>query len=229
MSALTTLEMDLDCTHKESIKKFTRQSLVRWWYIKSEYIIRQRYKRQVFILNSKEHKYIFIEEKRSEKSAFFPSKNISKSKINKISDLSNEKGTKPVAENHRDRLSLCLSRAREWSSSNERWSTRKGKNRAKKHPRSSKLWCALAFSPREKKKKKKRRNDSSSLRLFFFDCFRGNKKSLIFFFRNQPSPRAMRNEIHSYLNLGGLEAGDGRDLLSSSKHDVYVDVFYLKS
>jgi hypothetical protein len=23
------------------------------------------------------------------------------------------------------------------------------------------------------------------------------------------------------LNLGGLEAGDGRDLLSSSKHDVY--------
>ena len=65
--------------------------------------------------------------------------------------------------------------------------------------------------------------------LFFLDCFRGNKKSLIFFFRNQPSPRAMRNEIHSYLNLGGLEAGDGRDLLSSSKHDVYVDVFYLKS
>ena len=65
--------------------------------------------------------------------------------------------------------------------------------------------------------------------LFFLDCFRGNKKSLIFFFRNQPSPRAMRNEIHSYLNLGGLEADDGRDLLSSSKHDVYVDVFYLKS
>ena len=130
----------------------------------------------------------------------------------------------------RDRLSLRLSLARGGSSSNERWSTRKGKNRAKKHPRSSKLWCALAFSPREKKKKKKkRRNDSSSLRLFFFDCFRGNKKSLIFFFRNQPSPRAMRNEIHSYLNIGGLEAGDGRDLLSSSKHDVYVDVFYLKS
>ena len=73
----------------------------------------------------------------------------------------------------RDRLSLCLSLARGGSSSNERWSTRKGKNRAKKHPRSSKLWCALAFSPREKKKKKKkkkkkRRNDSSSLRLFFF-------------------------------------------------------------
>ena len=38
----------------------------------------------------------------------------------------------------------------------------------------------------------------------------------------------MRNEIHSYLNLGGLEAGDGRDLLSSSKHDVYVDVFLFK-
>ena len=71
----------------------------------------------------------------------------------------------------RDRLSRCLSLARGGSSSNERWSTRKGKNRAKKHPRSSKLWCALAFSPREKKKKKKkkkRRNDSSSLRLFFF-------------------------------------------------------------
>ena len=35
-----------------------------------------------------------------------------------------------------------------------------------------------------------------------------------------------RRRKRSYLNLGGLEAGDGRDLLSSSKHYVYrVDVF----
>ena len=38
----------------------------------------------------------------------------------------------------------------------------------------------------------------------------------------------MRRIKRSYLNLGGLEAGDGRDLLSSSKHDVYVDVFLFK-
>ena len=37
--------------------------------------------------------------------------------------------------------------------------------------------------------------------------------------------RAVEN---THLNLGGLEAGDGRDLLSSSKHDVYVDVFLFK-
>ena len=38
--------------------------------------------------------------------------------------------------------------------------------------------------------------------------------------------RLLRRRKRSYLNLGGLEAGDGRDLLSSSKHYVYrVDVF----
>ena len=37
----------------------------------------------------------------------------------------------------------------------------------------------------------------------------------------------MRRRKRTYLNLGGLEAGDGRDLLSSSKHYVFskVDVF----
>ena len=35
-----------------------------------------------------------------------------------------------------------------------------------------------------------------------------------------------RRRKRTHLNLGGLEAGDGRDLLSSSKHNVYrVDVF----
>ena len=35
-----------------------------------------------------------------------------------------------------------------------------------------------------------------------------------------------RRRKRTHLNLGGLEAGDGRDLLSSSKHYVYmVDVF----
>jgi hypothetical protein len=32
----------------------------------------------------------------------------------------------------------------------------------------------------------------------------------------------LRRRKRSYLNLGGLEAGDGRDLLSSSKHYVYI-------
>ena len=31
----------------------------------------------------------------------------------------------------------------------------------------------------------------------------------------------MRRRKRTYLNLGGLEAGDGRDLLSSSKHYVF--------
>ena len=43
------------------------------------------------------------------------------------------------------------------------------------------------------------------------------------------SGNAKKRTRRTYLDLGGLEAGDGRDLLSSSKHDVYVDVFYLKS
>jgi hypothetical protein len=32
----------------------------------------------------------------------------------------------------------------------------------------------------------------------------------------------MRRRKRTYLNLGGLEAGDGRDLLSSSKHYVFL-------
>ena len=63
---------------------------------------------------------------------------------------------------------------------------------------------------------------------FFCDCFRGNK-NLSFLLLSKSSFTARDAKRNSYLNLGGLEAGDGRDLLSSSKHDVYVDVFYLKS
>ena len=185
MSALTTLEMDLDCTHKESIKKayihssVTRCSMMIYkkriykTTIQTAGVYPKQQGTKIYLL------FVWSKEKRSEESAFFPRKYLKKSKINKISDFPTKKESnqwRKHRENHhlhpqRDRLSLSLSvsLARGGSSSNKLWSTRKGKNRAKKHPRSSKLRHSLAFSPREKKKKKKkRRNDSSSLRLFFF-------------------------------------------------------------
>jgi hypothetical protein len=123
MSALTTLEMDLDCTHKESIKKayihssVTRCSMMIYkkriykTTIQTAGVYPKQQGTKIYLL------FVWSKEKRSEESAFFPRKYLKKSKINKISDFPTKKESnqwRKHRENHhlhpqRDRLSLSLS------------------------------------------------------------------------------------------------------------------------
>ena len=193
MSALTTLEMDLDCTHKESIKKayihssVTRCSMMIYkkriykTTIQTAGVYPKQQGTKIYLL------FVWSKEKRSEESAFFPRKYLKKSKINKISDFPTKKESnqwRKHRENHhlhpqRDRLSLSLSlslsRAEDPHPTNYDQHA-KGKieqRNIRVHLNSDMLWLFLLARRRRRRRRRREETILHHYGSFFFDCFRG--------------------------------------------------------
>ena len=75
---------------------------------------------------------------------------------------------------------------------------------------------------------REKRYGIKNFRILFADI-RARARILESIEKNKTRQKQQRSVTITYLDLGGLEAGDGRDLLSSSKHYclfiVFVDVF----
>ena len=186
MSALTTLEMDLDCNKwkkKVSLSSFSHSLQIEK---KSEIVLKR------FSLSSALVGAAII--------AINQSKNIFSIEWSRKSALRQKerRSARGVLHSIRADSDLSLSRARE-----------RGFHRLRTVP----FFLTCEFSYLLKLDTQKVNSERNA---------RARSESDEIFSRE----RLLRRRKRSYLNLGGLEAGDGRDLLSSSKHYVYrVDVF----
>ena len=188
MSALTTLEMDLDCNKwkkKVSLSSFSHSLQIEK---KSEIVLKR------FSLSSALVGAAII--------AINQSKNIFSIEWSRKSALRQKerRSARGVLHSIRADSDLSLSRARE-----------RGFHRLRTVP----FFLTCEFSYLLKLDTQKVNSERNA---------RARPESDEIFSRERVLRRRRRKRTH--LNLGGLEAGDGRDLLSSSKHYVYrVDVF----
>ena len=187
MSALTTLEMDLDCNKwkkKVSLSSFSHSLQIEK---KSEIVLKR------FSLSSALVGAAII--------AINQSKNIFSIEWSRKSALRQKerRSARGVLHSIRADSDLSLSRARE-----------RGFHRLRTVP----FFLTCEFSYLLKLDTQKVNSERNA---------RARPESDEIFSRERVLRRRRKR---THLNLGGLEAGDGRDLLSSSKHYVYrVDVF----